>query len=98
MCQHAIKLVRTAKRIHSRHNTTKKNAKAYGGSRSIAPFILNPASKWGELSNASPPPEKISISTQQGVGGAQSRFGRFGEEKIIFLLQRIEPQNVQSID
>jgi hypothetical protein len=83
---------------HSRHNRLEKNyTKVYEGSRGIAPFILNPACKWGDVPKALLPRKNLNINWTVSAR-PQSRSRRFGEEKIMFLLQRIETQSVQSVD
>ena len=62
----------------------------------MAPLILNLDTTWRRVVKFTPRPlyprQRTQVSTEQDRW-AQSRSGRFGEDKIIFPLPRLEPSN-----
>jgi len=65
--------------------------KAYGGSRSITPLILNIDVRWGEWSLPAPV-TLLPVPSAEKMGAPQSQFGHLREQKGLLPLPGIEAQ------
>jgi len=78
-----------------------RSMKPYTMSRGTAPFILNLGTKWRRVVNIKfrrvIPGKEPRYPLKRGLGGPQSRSGRFGEEENLSPLPEFEPRIVQPL-